>query len=708
MKRLVTGGRLAALAILLIALFALYVTRLYKLQIVEGEEAYEASTNSIVSYETVAAARGNLLDRYGRMLVSNRNCNNLTIDESELFYVGETARSDNDINADILELCRIIRLYGDDYNDELPISLAPPFEFKENMSDIETELMHAWMTANGLRTDASAVEVMAKMRSRYGIDNNYSAEDMRIIAGVRYSVNVRYVINTSDYTYAQDVSIETITAIMESGIGGIDVQVSYIREYNTQYAAHILGYTGLMTAEDYEKYKDLGYSFNASVGKEGAELAFEQYLHGTDGTAAVTRTSEGVVTGTIYRNSKGEDTTPQPGNHVYLTIDLELQAMAEQVLASYIEAENETREQDALLYAVYGKKGDDPIPGGAIVAVDCKTGEPLCMASYPTFNLETRLDDYDELLANENAPLFNRCLLGTFSPGSTFKLCTALAGLCEGAVSLGEEIYCSGQFTAYEVAGYAPYCWQLVGHSNMDLVNGIINSCNVYFFTVGDRLGNEKLYNYASRLGLGQPTGIELPETNGFVASPDRKAQIYKGTEDAQWYAGDTLQMSIGQGVTQVTPLQIARYVAAVANSGTVYNCSVLKSVTSYDYSENVYEREPDVYDEIEADPEIWDGIHEGMYGVTHNGNGSAVSVFGDFSMVEVAGKTGTTQNVGTNDGLFVCYAPFDDPEIAIAVALTNGGAGAYVAAMARQVLEYYFSFKESTAQFESEMTLLR
>jgi len=708
MKRLVSGGRLTALALLLIALLTLYISRLYKLQIVEGEEAYEASTNSIVSYETVAAARGNLLDRYGRTLVSNRNCNNLTIDEADLFYVGETRRSDDDINADILELCRIIQLYGDTYNDELPISAAPPFEFKENMSEIETMLMQAWMTANGLKTDASAVEVMAKMRSRYGIDNNYSAEDMRIIAGVRYSVNVRYVINTSDYTYAQDVSIETITAIMESGIGGIDVAVSYIREYNTQYAAHILGYTGLMTAEEYEKYKDLGYSFNASVGKEGAEYAFEEYLHGTDGTAAVTRTADGVVTSTIYRNAEGEDTTPEPGNNVYLTIDLELQAMAEQVLSSYITAENKTREQEAQLYAVYGKEVDDPIPGGAIVAVDCKTGEPLCMASYPTFSLETRLDDYDELLADENAPLFNRCLLGTFSPGSTFKLCTAVAALSEGAASLAEEIFCSGKFTEYEVAGYAPNCWLLTGHSNMDLINGIINSCNVYFFTLGDRLGNEKLYEYATAFGLGQSTGIELPETKGFVASPDQKARIYKGTEDANWYSGDTLQMAIGQSVTQVTPLQIARYVAAVANSGTVYNCSVLKSVASYDYSENLYEREPEEYGTVKSDPEIWDAVHEGMYGVTHNGNGSAFSVFSGFTLVEVAGKTGTTQNVGTNDGLFVCYAPYDDPEIAIAVALTNGGAGAYVANMAKQVLEYYFTFKESTAQFESEMTLLR
>ena len=702
MRKVISSGRLASLAVFMLVLLVLYLTRLYRLQVIEGEQAYEASTNSIVSYETVAAARGNILDRYGRLLVSNRNCNNLVIDEDELFIDNDNER----INADILELCRLITEHGDGYNDELPISMTAPFEFKESLSDIETELLQAWLAANGLKSDASAVEVMAKMRTRYGIDNNYSAEDMRIIAGVRYSINVRYVINTSDYTFAQDVSIETITALMESNIGGVDVTVSYIREYNTQYAAHILGYTGLMTDADYEKYKELGYSFNASVGKDGAELAFESYLHGRDGTAAVTRTSEGVVTSTVYVDGSGNESEPQPGNHVYLTMDIELQAMAEQVLANYIAEENVQREEDNLLYAVYGKEKKDLITGGAIVAVDCRTGEPLCMASYPTFTLETMLDDYAELNRDENRPLFNRCLLGTYSPGSTFKLCTALAGLCEGKVYLGEEIDCTGQFTLYETAGYAPYCWNIYGHGPMDLVNGILNSCNVFFWTVGDRLGNELIYDYATRLGMGQRTGIELPEYKGYVATPEVKAGIFKGTEDAGWYSGDTLQLAIGQSVTQITPLQIARYVAAIANSGTVYNCSILKSAVSYDYARTIYEREPDIYGEIEADAEIWDAIHEGMYGVTHSPAGSGYSAFNGYT-VEVAGKTGTTQNVGTNDGLFVCYAPFDDPEIAVAVVLENGGAGAEVAEMARQVLEYYFSFRDSTAQLEQEMTLL-
>lgn len=713
MRKLVTTGRLAVLALLMLGLVALYVGTLYKLQIVDGEAAYEASTNSIVSYEPVAAARGSIMDRYGRVLVSNRNCNNLVIDDEALFEVEVTAAEEaagitihDKANTNILAMCRIMTECGDSYNDELPITMTAPFEYTENMTDFQETLLQAWMKQNGLDADATAVEVMAMMRTRYEIDANYSAEEMRIIAGVRYSVNVRYIINTSDYVFAEDVSIETITAMLESGIPGFDVQVSYIREYNTQYAAHILGYTGPMTADEYAKYKDEGYSLAAYVGKEGAELAFEEYLHGVDGTAAVTRTSTGVITSTVFVDSEGNESAPIPGNHVYLTIDIELQAVAEQILANYIETENAEREEENILKEAYGEDTTDLIPGGAIVVVDCKTGEPLCMANYPTYNLDTMLEDYNELLEQFGAPLFNRCLLGRYSPGSTFKLCTSLAGVLENKISLETGLTCTGQFTDYEAEGYAPYCWNKYGHGELDLTNAIINSCNVFYYTVGDRLGQEKLYQYATALGLGQATGIELPENTGYVANPAIKAQIFAGTQDSEWYSGDTLQMAIGQSVTLITPLQIARYVAAVANRGTVYNCSILKSVSSYDYSESIYEREPDVYGEIEASDYIWDAIHEGMYGVTHSPVGTGYTTFWDF-YPEAAGKTGTTQVTGTDDGLFVCFAPYDDPEIAVAVVLEKGGLGANVAGLARQVMEYYFYFQQSTAQLEEEMTLL-
>ncbi len=694
MRRLISPGRLAVLGIIIAALLALYITTLYRLQIVEGAEYYEQSTNSIVSTETVVAARGNILDRYGRLLVSNRNCNNLLINTTTLF-------EEDDPNAMILKMCSIVTENGDTYTDDLPITTTAPFEYVENMTSLQSTRLQAWLSANGLDSDATAVEVMAKMRTRYDIDSNYTAEEMRIIAGIRYSINVRYLINTSDYVYAEDVSIDTITALMEADVTGFEVQVSYIREYNTEYAAHILGYTGLMTEEEYETYSDLGYKLNATVGKSGVEKAFEELLHGTDGTATVTRTSEGVVTSTVYTEE------PEPGNHVYLTIDIELQAVAESALASYIEETNAEREAENAAAEQAGKDDDiqDLITGGAVVAIDVNTGEPLCIVSYPTYSLSTLMEDYSDLLADSSSPLFNRALSGTYAPGSTFKPLVALAGLASGGISVGTEFTCTGIYDKYADQGYSPSCTG--SHGALTVSKALTYSCNVFFFSVGDTIGISAIDEYAALMGLGETTGIELDEASGAVASPDYKAQVYAGTTEASWYAGDTLQTSIGQSVTGVTPIQMARYAAALANSGTVYNCSILKSVSSYDYSESIYEREPSVYSTVDVDDTIWNAIQEGMYGVANEYGGTAYSAFHDFTPT-VAAKTGTTQSgTSVNDAFFICYAPYDDPEIAVVVAVENGAYGANLTTIAKEVLEYYFDFEQSTQQIEDELTLL-
>ncbi len=694
MRRLISPGRLAVLGIIIAALLALYITTLYRLQIVEGAEYYEQSTNSIVSTETVVAARGNILDRYGRLLVSNRNCNNLLINTTTLF-------EEDDPNAMILKMCSIVTENGDTYTDDLPITTTAPFEYVENMTSLQSTRLQAWLSANGLDSDATAVEVMAKMRTRYDIDSNYTAEEMRIIAGIRYSINVRYLINTSDYVYAEDVSIDTITALMEADVTGFEVQVSYIREYNTEYAAHILGYTGLMTEEEYETYSELGYKLNATVGKSGVEKAFEELLHGTDGTATVTRTSEGIVTSTVYTEE------PEPGNHVYLTIDIELQAVAESALASYIEETNAEREAENAAAEQAGKDDDiqDLITGGAVVAIDVNTGEPLCIVSYPTYSLSTLMEDYSDLLADSSSPLFNRALSGTYAPGSTFKPLVALAGLASGGISVGTEFTCTGIYDKYADQGYSPSCTG--SHGALTVSKALTYSCNVFFFSVGDTIGISAIDEYAALMGLGETTGIELDEASGAVASPDYKAQVYAGTTEASWYAGDTLQTSIGQSVTGVTPIQMARYAAALANSGTVYNCSILKSVSSYDYSESFYEREPSVYSTVDVDDTIWNAIQEGMYGVANEYGGTAYSAFHDFTPT-VAAKTGTTQSgTSVNDAFFICYAPYDDPEIAVVVAVENGAYGANLTTIAKEVLEYYFDFEQSTQQIEDELTLL-
>ena len=678
-------------------MLALYFATLYKLQIIEGNESYEASTNSIVSEETVIAARGSILDRYGRLLVSNRNCNNLLINIADLFPYDDTDENNVFANGSILRMCAIITENGDSYTDELPITRTAPFEFTD-MNVIQRTRLQAWLKANGLDPEASAVEVMAKMRSRYGIDNNYTAEEMRIIAGVRYEINIRYVINTSDYVFAEDVSIDTITALMEADVAGFEVQVSYLREYNTTYAAHLLGYTALMDEATYETYKDKGYKFNATVGREGAERAFEEYLHGTDGVAEVTRTSEGVVTSTVYKEA------PQPGNHVYLTIDIELQAVAEQALASFITDTNIERAEKNTVQSYNGKETTPLISGGALVAVDVNSGEPLCIANYPSYNLSTFLDDYAELSQDPSRPLFNRALQGTYSPGSSFKPVTALAALTRHFIDAETPFVCDGVYLAYADQGYTPHCTGV--HGTITVTQAITASCNLFFYQVGDLIGIDYIDETASELGLGHPTGIELTEAEGRVASPDWKKVLYTGT-DQSWFAGDNLQAAIGQSDTKLTPIQLARYCAALANSGTVYECSLLKSISSFDYSDSIFERTPVVANVLETDDSVWDLIHEGMIGVANDPNGTAYMTFRDYTPT-VAAKTGTTETGSTTpDAVFICYAPAEKPEIAIAVVAEKGDHGSALAPVAMQVLDYYFSFQQSTQQTEQELTLL-
>ena len=698
MKRLISPGRLAFLGILLALILALYLSTLYKLQIVEGNEYYEASTNSIVSEETVIAARGNLMDRYGRLLVSNRNCNNLLIDNNDLFPFDDTEENNAYANDAILRMCAIVEENGDSYIDELPITRTAPFEYIDGMSIIQRMCLNAWIQANGLESDASAVEVMAKMRTRYGIDNNYTAEEMRTVAGIRYEINVRYIIATSDYVFAEDVSIDTITALMEADVPGFEVQVSYIREYNTAYAAHILGYTGPMDASEVETYRDKGYKLNAIVGKTGAELAFEDYLHGSDGTAEVTRTSEGVVTSTVYKEP------PMPGNHVYLTIDIELQAVAEQALATFITDENASRREKNAVKEARGEELDSIISGGALVAVDVNSGEPLCIANYPSYNLSTYLDDYNELKDAPGDPLFDRALMGTYSPGSTFKPVTALAALSKHIIGAEDAFTCNGVYMEYADQGYTPHCTGT--HGALVVTEAIKYSCNLFFYQVGKITGIRNIDEIAGELGLGELTGIELLEFAGHVASPAVKEQLYEGI-DKSWYDADTIQAAIGQSDTKVTPIQLARYCAALANSGTVYECSILKSISSYDYSDSVYERTPTVQNYVQTEPGIWALIHEGMYGVANEPGGTAYSSFSGYEPT-VCAKTGTTETTATTpDAVFICYAPADDPEIAVAVVVEKGSHGSALAPVAKQVLDYYFDFQQSTQQTENELTLL-
>ena len=701
-NRLVKPGRVAGLVILILLLLTVYLVALYKLQIIEGEANYNRSSELTNSERVVTAARGNIYDRYGRTLVSNEETYNLKIDTDKLF-------ANDDPNSVILELVHMVQGYGDEYTDDLPITMTPPFEYDPDMTAIQRTMLDAYYVRQEIDPNSTAVELMSYMRTRYNIDNSYSAEEMRIIAGVRYSINVRYAVNTADYIFVEDASMKLISSIMENKLVGIEVERAYSRKYGTEYAAHILGYTGLMTQEEYEKYSLLNYSTDAMVGKDGVEYAFENYLHGKDGKVIETRNSAGTVLATVYEEE------PEPGNHVYLTIDSVLQEQTERILAngvSILKQNIAQKRAEGTARGDYNVDLKDEITGAAAVVVNVKTGEPLAMASWPTYNVATILEDYQDLLEAENAPLFNRPLMGTYAPGSTFKPCTAIAALTMGIVNTEDKIKCEGVYTRYAAEGYAPECWiwnstkDHLTHPEENVTTAIRDSCNYYFYSIGNFLGVDDLGKFAANFGLGEYSGIELVEAKGNMSNQANHMD-YAGTE---WRIGDTLQAAIGQSDSVFTPIQMAEYCATVANSGTRYSASILKSIRNYDYSEKLYDREPTVMSTVESAEYNWAAVHEGMWEVLNDYiNEKNVNVWVDCQW-RVAGKTGTAQKGEgiQNDGIFMCYAPYKDPEVAIFVVVERGGAGADVQFIARHIMDAYITIMGYSDTSETEMTLLK
>ena len=711
MNRSVSKGRVLAMGAILVLLLAVYLYNLYDLQIIKGEEYAHAAEEITEKDVAVTAARGAILDRYGRVLVSNKECYNLSIDTDKLF-------ASEDPNGTLLQLVSLVEQYGDQYTDDLPITREPPFEYDPNMTAIQRTMLEAYFERHrsGLPSDyPTAVELLSYMRTRYDIDNSYSAEEMRTIAGLRYSINVRYAINTADYVFVQDASMKLTTSIMEQKLAGIEVSRSYVRSFGTEYAAHLLGYVGLMTQEEYEKYSLYNYAVNAMVGKDGVEYAFENYLHGRDGKMREYRNASGTILGTVYLEE------PEPGNNVYLTLDIVLQEQVERILDNGIEILMRERRLEKASEEAEGnwnfKDGYWEISGAAAVVVDVKNGAPLAIASWPTYDGTNVIEKYAELLEMPNAPLFNRALMGAYAPGSAFKPCTAMAALSTGLIDSEYRVKCEGIFTKYAADGYAPECWiwrastnpnEHYTHPELNITTALLHSCNYFFYTVGDKLGIDAMEQYARKFGLGEHTGIELTETVGNMSNQRNHAD-YTGTE---WRQGDTLQAAIGQSDSIFSPLQLAEYCATVANGGHRHSASLLGEVRSYDYSESLYTRDAQEISTVDSPDYNWAVVQEGMREVANSPLNDNVSKhFVDMpNSRRTAAKTGTAQkgeNI-VNDAIFICYAPFDNPEVAVAIVVERGKAGANCAFMARQILDAYFNIKSYTDTSEPEMALLK
>ena len=680
-------NRIRVIVVLVILAVIVLFSRLFYLQAVKGESYYEQTKNRINSTFAAKAPRGEILDRFGKPLVTNRVGYSLKLQKSEL--------SGSEMNKMLLEIIDILEECGYEYDDSLPISHYP-YEFSfidENANGTTEDEKKEWFASKKkLTEDMSAAEIMDYYRnSMYNIGDEYDEEQARKIAGIRYDISLSGFSAVSPFTIAEDIDINVITKIKErkAEFEGVYVTEEYFRNYNEgNLAAHILGGVGKISGEEYAELKESGYGYNDLIGKRGVEKLYESYLRGKDGVSS--------------EDENIEDIEPVPGNYVVLTIDSDLQKVAEASLEKWI------TEISSKGGAPEKKKGGDA-NAGAVVILDVKTGAVLSSATYPTYNPQNFNKDYEELLENPGKPIWNRAISGGYAPGSTFKPLVAIAALETNSVTLDEKIRCDGIYKFYN--DYQPKCWIWSSsgktHGDLNVTQAIEFSCNCYFYEAGRRTGIDAINEYARMFGLGELTGIGLPEeAKGNISNPEYKASVEKTEENKKWYPADTIITAIGQSYSYFTPIQLANYVATIANGGTLYKTHILKSIRSSADGSVIYDNEPSVLGLVSVKDENLAAVKQGMYGVVDEG--SASGIFENYS-IPVGGKTGTAQ-VGSNvsdNALFVAFAPFDNPEIAVAVVLEHGVSGANAAYVARDIFDEYFKTDTTVGILDVEGELL-
>ena len=497
--------------------------------------------------------------------------------------------------------------------------------------------------------------------------------------GVRYSMEKADYSIATPFVFAEDVSATAVTALKETSFNyeGVDLREATFREYSDpSLAPHILGYVGLMSADEWEKVKDSGeYQFNDKIGKTGMEQYAESYLHGTDGKLRVTQSAGGEVTESIVLQEM------IPGKTIQLTLDRDLQLVAQNALADAIGKINST---------------GGNAKGGAAVVLEVKTGEILAAANYPSYSLDDFFKSYSDLLKAENNPLFDRALNGGYPPGSTFKPLVGLAGLETGKITADEGITCLHTYRRF--SGYQPSC--LGYHGWLTVSSALAKSCNYFFFEVGYRVGIQTLNDYCRQFGLGVPTGVELTEFNGVLAGIEERE-----ANGGVWNPGDTIQAAIGQSDNAFTPLQLATYTATIANGGTRYKAHFLKGIFDYGVTKTLESDFTKVMGTVSISQSTFDTIRQGMLQVTENG--TATATFGNYG-IKVAGKTGTADSANKTNAMFVAFAPYDDPQIAVAIAVENGGHGSAIAPVAKDILDRYFFPSESSLSEQPINSLLK
>ena len=650
--------------------------QLFNLQIVHGEEYLEKSSSRLTRETTIVAARGDILDRNGNVLAGTVNQYSVEIYKSKIDV--ET------LNNTLLKVAIVLEQNGDKYKDNFPINIDP-IEFK-----ISDEKLKTWLKNNDLEENLSAEEVIEKFKEKYEI-NNESLEETRKIIAMRYGIETEGYTSMRSYTISDNISIKSVAMFEEQSLQfpGVSIETKSVRNYlRGSLASHTIGYVGGINEEELKNNE--GYLMNDYIGKTGIEYVFESYLRGKNGKKQTDMSIDGTTTGEYITEEAVQ------GNSVVLTIDANLQQATETALKNNIEKINSG-----------GFSEQRDVGAGAAVVLDVKTGEVLALASYPDFEPQLFVngistEKWNEYTTGEKSALVNRTIQSAYAPGSIFKMVSAIAGLETGAINTTETIYDTGIYPG----GYNPKCWIYTregrGHGDLNVSGAIKNSCNYYFYEVITRMEIEDLEKYATYFGLGQKTNIELPgEVSGTLAGKT----LYDKLGET-WYYGNSLSAVIGQAENNFTPLQMARYIAMLANGGEAIDVSIVKDIIDVngesigkENAKNHAMKKLNLKETSNEDLNISDenlnAVLEGMKSVTTESGGTAYGVFKDFD-IEVGGKTGSAEAGEDVNAWFAGFAPYDDPEIAIVVMVENGSHGSYTAEVVRDIVAQHFKLKEN------------
>jgi len=677
--------------------------KLYELLIVDADTKGN-NTKTFTSYTTVKAARGDILDRNGNVLVTNRASYDLVFNH----YVICSAKGTNDHLLRLVEMCRDMDIQ---YHETFPVSKTAPFSYTlTELTGTQQGHFQSYLpeVAGGLDSDITAPLLIKKLREYYDIPETWSDADARAVIGLRYELNLRQgnITTLPSYVFLEDAQSEELAALLELNIPGLKTEASTVRVYNTKYAAHILGYVGPMTSKQWQDFKELKdadgnslYAMDAVVGQDGLEEAFETLLHAVDGVRKDVVAVDGTVISQTYTKE------PKAGQNVVLSIDMKLQSTAEDQLEALITALRATGEG---LEEGEKKPDGSDVEGGAVVVLDVKTGQVLACASYPTYSLATFREDYNDLMQADYDPLFNRALQALYPPGSTYKMSMVVAGVEAGAIDRYTEILTKGIYLKYQSSGFTPTCLTYSSngrtHGYLTAVKALQVSCNYFFYELAERIDIADMDKVAKALGLGEATGIELFERVGYRANPETKKLLHTEDGTSGWYPADKITAAIGQSDNKFTPMQLCVYTATLANRGTRYKSTFLYQVLSSDYRELVYESQPEIVSQFAISDEAYAAYSQGMRAAATSG--TAAGTFGKYP-IAVAAKTGTAQtNPNWSDnGAFVCYAPFDAPEIAVVVYGEKAGHGTTMGQIAKAITDAYFNIDSNGNSGENQVS---